>query len=206
MPVEIDYLGEGVTDDIIARRVILHCGAVPGTSYRTPAKGNGKANVDRRLGGLNAGARFKAPVLVVRDLDDDAPCAPELVHRLLPEPDRFMALRICVHSAEAWLMADRTAYARYCGVPVAWVPDAPETQARLKDTILAWTERDRSSRFRRFMAARRKAAVPDWSSLGEWQSSFAEELWDIHAAADSNAAPSLERAIGRVRAIVASLS
>src|SRR5579864_1139042 len=45
--------------------------------------------------------------VVLRDLDTDAPCAPELIRTLLPTPSPRMKLRVAVHEVEAWLLADR---------------------------------------------------------------------------------------------------
>lgn len=70
---------EGTVDTAIARRILgdlgLESGAVHGEK--------GKNWLDRNLRGYNNAARF-APWLVLRDLDRDAECAPELLASLLP--------------------------------------------------------------------------------------------------------------------------
>ncbi|MEO8714989.1 MAG: hypothetical protein ABI369_08245, partial [Acetobacteraceae bacterium] len=106
---EIDYLGEGASDEAIARKLILAVTGLPGVSYRRPRVGTGKQSLDKRLKGLNAGVAYGKPVLVLRDLDHDAPCPAELVAKLLPARHPRLLLRICPRESEAWLMADHAA-------------------------------------------------------------------------------------------------
>lgn len=194
---EVDYLGEGASDEVIARRLISLAGYNPGRSYNRGV--SGKHQLDRRIAGLNAGAAFGPPVLVLRDKDEDAACAGDLVAKLLPNRQPRLLLRICVSAAEAWLMADRQAYARYCGVAVRRVPAEPEKLPRPKDVLLGWIDAHAASRAGPFMLDYRRRGVPDWRSLGIWHSGFAEMDWNPERAAASGAAPSLKRAIQRLR-------
>lgn len=112
---------EGVTDTAVARRLLAHVGLEPGPVYEQ----GGKAGLDRKVQGYNRAAA-KAPWFVLRDLDQDGPCAGAVVGRLLPDRARTMCFRLAVREVEAWLLADRTMIARYLSVAVAVVPLAPE--------------------------------------------------------------------------------
>jgi hypothetical protein len=203
-PLEIDYLGEGPSDDIVARKVILAAAAVPGTSYRRPLTGTGKESLDKRLAGLNAGTVFGKPVLVLRDLNNDAVCPAELVEQLLPERNAGMLLRICVRETETWLMADFAAYAHFCGIKASRIPTMPETLRDPKQVILGWAESGQAKDLRRYLADGRRRGVPDWAILGEWHADFANTHWRPERAEQSGRAPSLSRSLARIKAFVAS--
>ena len=198
IPPTVDFIGEGRSDEVVAAKVISAAGALPGISYGRSTRG--KATLDRRVPGLNAGVGFGRPVLILRDLDHDAPCPAALVAQLLPARHTSCFLRICVRAVEAWLMADRAEYARVCGLPIRAVPSRPEEIDSLKTVILGWVEASRAPRLKRHMDDARRRAVPDWAALGEWHADFATAAWNPVRAADSGAAPSLARTLERLRA------
>ena len=200
--VEIDYCGEGGSDAAIARALIAAAGATPGRDYFHPKK-TGKAALAQRVQGLNAGVVFGSPVLILRDLDQDAPCAGALVGKLVAKRHPRCMIRIAVPSAESWLMADRDAYAAFCGVSIAALPGQPEKNPGLKTLILGWVKAGKATKLSRHMKEARGRGVPDWQSLGEWHADFARSEWDPIRAAKSGLAPSLTRALGRLREIVA---
>lgn len=199
LPVEIDYIGEGTCDDAIAIKLIEAVGASPGTSYRNPKRGNGKATLDRKIAGLNSGAAYGNSVLVLRDLDDDAPCAPALVKKLLPRRNNNLLLRICVKEAESWLFADAKVYASYLGVSIGQIPRDLDSEKDLKSLIIGWAEAGRVPKLHRHLLEARKRGVEDWASLGEWHTLFASEKWCPVRASESGRSASLARALSRIR-------
>lgn len=112
---------EGITDVVVVRRLLHDAGLKMGRLHLT----SGKGKLDAQLKGYNNAARF-APWLVVRDLDRDARCPPEMVKRILPSPAGQMCLRIAVRAMEAWLLADRDAIARFLGIRAVLVPTEVE--------------------------------------------------------------------------------
>lgn len=203
--IEVDYVGEGPSDDVIARRMIVAIDCCPGTSYRRPLKGAGKSSLDARLSGLNKGALHRNPILAIRDLDRDASCAPTLVARLLPDRNPKMLLRISVSTTESWLMADRDAYAKFCGAPIRDIPQAPETVMDLKRLVQELGESGRARHLRRHFDQASASGVPMWGMIGSWHAQFAEDHWDPIRAAESGSAPSLARALRRMRSVVSDL-
>jgi hypothetical protein len=204
--IEIDYVGEGSSDDVIARRIITSVNCLPGTSYRRPLSGTGKNNLDVRLPGLNQGSLYRNSVLALRDLDRDAPCAPALVSKLIPDKNPKMLLRVCVCAAESWLMADRDAYADFCGLPVADIPAELETVVDLKGLIQGFGQSGRARRLRRHLDKGGASGVPLWGMMGSWHAQFAEEHWDPIRAEKSGGAPSLNRTLHRIRQLAADLT
>jgi hypothetical protein len=122
---------EGPTDKAIADRLCAEAGHEVAYAYIT----DGKHELGRRLSGFNEAARW-APWFVLRDLDDDAACAPRLRRRLMPQPSPRMCLRIAVRSVEAWLLADAKGLSRFLGVPQGRVPPSPESLARPKRSLV----------------------------------------------------------------------
>ncbi len=119
-PPEVDYSGEGRSDETIARRLILAADAIPGVSFAQGRRAAGISALDRSLAGLNVSARHRNPVLVLRDLDDDPRCASAVVRDLLPSRSPRCLVRICVREIEAWLMADRDAYRAFSEFTYRW--------------------------------------------------------------------------------------
>lgn len=96
-----------------------------GFSQVVPYDCNGKDKLDANLLGYQAASRF-GPWLVIRDLNNDAECAPDLRGTLISHENPLFCFRVAVREIEAWLMADRVAFSRYIGVPQALVPRDPE--------------------------------------------------------------------------------
>lgn len=197
-PVEVRYWAEGPTDRAMARRLIRAAGGMPGADFAQRRRAApGKDRLDHRLAAFNAAARF-APWLILRDGDGE--CAAELKARLLPRPAPLMLLRIVVPSLEAWLLADREAFADLLGIAPAVVPSSPEQDADPEQTVLALANRSRSRDLRRdFLPADRsgRRIGPGYSSrLIE----FIDGPWEPDRAARS--APSLRRALARLRELI----
>lgn len=122
---------EGPLDAAVAERLIREAGAEPHLVLIR----NGKAPLLQRAGAYNTAARF-APWLVLVDLDADHECAPLARTQWLASPSTHMCFRIAVREIEAWLLADRSGIASFCSIPVARVPDAPESLRDAKRAIV----------------------------------------------------------------------
>ncbi len=87
---------------------------------------SGSGLMKRRLAAFNNAAQA-IPYLLIADLDQTE-CPPALLsqwfRRIARRPQ--LLFRVAVREIEAWLMADRTAFARFLGVAVNRVPAYPE--------------------------------------------------------------------------------
>jgi hypothetical protein len=139
----VNIVVEGDSDAVIVGRVLTHVGLELGSTNIQ----RGKARLDKKLPAFNNAARH-GRWLVLRDLDADAPCASELVGRLLPNPAAHMRLRIAVRAAEAWLIADRDNLMRFLKVGAQQMPTDSDDLADPKQALvnLARRSRDRSIR------------------------------------------------------------
>lgn len=90
----------------------------------------------------------------------------------------------------------------FCGCRVAHVPESPETLDNLKALIQSLGENGTAARLRRHFDKFKPARIPMWGMLGEWHAQFAETHWDPLRAASSGRAPSLKRALDRLREVV----
>lgn len=187
---------EGPSDEIVARRLAEAAGLTVHHAFPS----GGKQKLDERLSGYNNAAQH-SPWLVLRDLDQDAECAPTLVQQLVPRPAPHFLLRVPVRSMEAWLLAHREAMASFLGVRVAQVPEKPET---LPDAKRALVNLARASRRR---AVIQNIVPPDRysSRVGLGYTSriveFALHHWHPEIAAEH--APSLRRCLRALRELTA---
>ncbi len=191
-------LVEGATDEIVARRIVAHCGHEFGVCYGK----HGVGYILQRLGGFAAAASYGSPLLVMVDLmDSGIACARDLIPTLLPDRPALCILRGVVRELESWLLADREAIAAYLGLSLTRVPRDPEA---LPDPKQSFVNLARNCRRR----ARRVAIVPadgmSASTGPDYLGAIAELIrdhWNVERA--SAVAPSLARCVARLRELPA---
>ena len=197
--VEVNYWAEGPTDREVARRLIEQAGGTPGADYaRRRGASPGKDYLDKKLVAFNAGARY-APWLVMRDSDRECPV--EVVTRLLRGPEKWMRFRLVVPMVEAWLIADREAFARFLGVAASDLPRKPELLDQPKTTVIRLAESSRKRDVRADLLPKSHSGRTEGSGYAARLKEFIHEDWCPVRAARS--APSLARAMQRLTDLVA---
>lgn len=196
-PLEINYLVEGAIDAAIARALIRIGGAIPG--MERIARGKGKLIAD--LPKYNSAARHY-PWLAIRDMDHDAACAPELRNSNLPSANELMCFRIAVREAEAWILADRNAFASAIGVSVAAVPNQPEALDDPKQTIVNLARRSRKRAIKIGLVPEQGAGISIGPEYAAWMIEFIQTKWDPMRAVADDSAPSLAKALRGVERLV----
>lgn len=156
----------------------------------------GKAGLDRRLAGFNAAA-FYSDWLVLRDMDQDAECAPSLRTRLLPHPADRMTFRLVVREVESWLLADKEQFAIFFRVAESLIPSAPETLPNPKERLLSLISRSRSKEIKLDMLPRPGSGGREGPLYAARLAEFAERHWRPAIAAKS--CESLARTIVQLR-------
>lgn len=129
---------EGSTDRAVIARVLSVAGLDLGTVYGQ----KGKAHLDSCLKGFNHSAKYR-PWIVVRDLDQDAACAADLVATLLPEPATWMRLRIAARAIESWLLADAESLASFLSIEMTKVPSEPDALPDPKAVLIGLARKSR---------------------------------------------------------------
>lgn len=194
VPVIISAAVEGVTDEAVIRKLIMHVGALPGTVYGK----NGKQHLKDRITGYNNAARH-APWIVLVDLDRDEDCAPPLRTDWVPVPAPQLCFRVAVRAVEAWLLADAEALADFLGVGRRKIHGDPDSLPAPKETLVNLARTSRRKAIREDMVPREgsgRAVGPVYASrLIE----FASFYWQPDNAAHRS--DSLRRAIARVQSL-----
>lgn len=197
-PIEINFVVEGTIDAAVARRLIRLRGAIPGMERVTRGKGTFMAVLPK----YNAAARFQR-WLAIRDLDHDAACAPTLIRAHQVQPHEFWSYRIAVREVEAWLMADRDAFANALGVRIAAIPTQPEVISDPKLVIVNLARQSRRRDVRLGLVPEEGAGIAVGPEYAAWMSAFAENIWDPDRACETAVIPSLVGALRSIQSIAA---
>ncbi len=142
----------------------------------------GKPRLDINLPRYNSAARF-APWIVLRDLDHDAPCAPQLVKQLLPNPSRYMVFRIAKREIESWLMGDIINFCSYFSVARSRLPRASEDLADPKQSLINIMRRSRKRVIREDMVPRQGSGASEGIAYAFHVIQFVLDYWDPSIAA-----------------------
>ncbi len=189
----VKLAAEGVVDVAVCRRLVRETGMIADEEFGL----RGKDHLDKRLRGYNMAAKL-SPWIIARDLDHDAECPGLLSATLLPRPAAYMRFRIVVRSIEAWVVADRVAFAEEFSIDPQWVPRSPESLENPKNDVLGLLLRSASRDVRAGMVLARKGHPtrigPEYNSM---MSDFVDRKWRPTIAAGE--APSLARAILRIK-------
>jgi hypothetical protein len=170
---------EGTTDAAVARRLLLDAGLQPQHEYIT----NGKSGLDQRLAGYNNAARFSC-WLVLRDLDQDAECAPDLRRNLLPQPATHMRLHMPVHAVEAWLLADPETLSRSLSIPQSRFPAAPEMVSHPKRVLVDLARGSRKTAVREALVPAAGTTARVGPGYAAFLTEFATDTWRPAIAAE----------------------
>jgi hypothetical protein len=111
---------------------------------RTIYNRGGNGYLKKNINGFNNAAKG-VPYLVGTDLDE-YDCPPALIADWLAHPKHHnLLIRVAVHEAEAWVLADREGFASFLGISAAKLPEDVEALAKPKETLiqLARTSRKR---------------------------------------------------------------
>jgi len=176
---------QAVVEDMAGEAALIRLASDTGLPAPRIHVKNGKTQIDRRLRSYNQAARW-AVWIVLRDLDTDAECAPDLIKRLIPDRHRNLIVRVAVRAVEAWFPADSSGLGRFLRIPAHVVPQEPEKLMDPKAVLVDLARR-----------SRRKGVKDDMIPPGGYSSrvgigynariiEFAFEFWNpIEASASS---------------------
>jgi hypothetical protein len=186
---------EGIVDEAVARRLVIHAGAHPGTIYGK----NGKSFLRRQINGYNSAARH-FPWLVLVDLDRDWECAPPLRKEWIPDPAPYLCFRIAVREIEAWLMADADTLAAFMSVARNRIAADPENLSDPKAEMVNLARHSRRREVREDMVPREGSGRLVGPAYTSRLVEYVEKRWRPETAA--RRANSLRRAIICLKRII----
>lgn len=189
----VHFAVEGWTDIPVAKRLIRLVGRQPKQVFVA----GGKSRLDPQVTKiLRTSGRLDW--LILRDLDDDAPCAAALVAHLTDGQSlRRVHLRIAVRASESWLLADARAFAGEFSISIHDLPSQPDELVNPKRSVVELCRRSRRAEIRDAMIPRSaggRAVGPEYATR---ISAFAREKWDPERAASRS--PSLSRTLSALR-------
>jgi len=193
-PLEIALVVEDVLSLVLMEKVLMHTGR--GFNVLRPLVERGVGNIQKSVRKYLSASRA-LPHVVLTDLDQ-ATCAPLLRQQwgvaVLPES---MMFRVAVRESEAWVLADRSGFAAFAGIPPSKIPFAPEALPDPKQELINLVRRSRNKRLVAELVPAQGSAVSIGPLYNERLSQFVRERWDVRAALTNS--PSLERTVARLQ-------
>lgn len=187
-----DELSEAVAD-----RLMVDVNNGLHVAVRMGRRGNGY--LKQKLPELTKVART-IPVLLLTDLDR-VECPPKLVSDWSAGRDMppGMLFRVAVREVEAWLLADREAFASFANAPINKLPLKPESLDDPKQALLGivrrYGPREIKNEVLPITGSRSKVGL----GYNQTLSRFVREIWDPRRAAAN--ADSLARTHARLRGL-----
>ena len=108
----VSLVVEGSLDETISKKLISKY--ANHIKIRTTYSMGSRSEIRKRINKYNQAARVY-PFWVLVDLNQDE-CPPILIKEWVPHKNPQLFLRVAVRQVEAWLLADRQAFARFLGV------------------------------------------------------------------------------------------
>jgi hypothetical protein len=193
MTIPVNLATEDELSETVLRKLLDHAdrGYAIGTAYGR----SGFGYLRRTINGWNRAAQF-VPFIVLTDLDLRL-CPTELIEDWLREPRHpNLLLRVAVREVEAWLLADRSNFARYLRVAEKWIPLDPDGLRDPKAALVGVARRSRSERVRDRIVPKRSSTAKQGRDYNACLAEFVQTDWSIEEAAAQSA--SLRRTVARL--------
>ena len=162
---------------------------------RTIYNRGGNGYLKRIIYGLNNAAKG-VPFLVATDLDQ-YDCPPALIDDWLAHPKHHnLLIRVAVHEAEAWVLADREGFASFLGITAARIPEDVEALAKPKETLIQLARASRKRYIRDDICPLPSSTSRIGPNYNARLGGFVSQSWNPTAARVRS--PSLDRTIDRL--------
>lgn len=186
-------VGEGASDVAALKRLV----ALHGLNVAGEYDCRGKSKLDSRLQGFLEASK-RSPWVILRDLDNDAPCAPTFLENRSIQPPPLACFRLAVRTLESWLLADVEGISSWLKVRPSKVPMQPELIPNPKHAVANLASASSSKEIRMKLAPRGDDGAIVGSEYNSAIFSFVSSHWNVQSALDSGRAPSLIKASARI--------
>ncbi len=199
-PIPINLVVEDELSEAVARR-LLESSPQP-YALRIVYSRGGYGYIKEKICGFNNAAKG-TPYLVLTDLDTND-CAPVLIDKWFNKQalQPNLLFRVAVKEVEAWLLAHRSAFAKFVGVREGLVPQDVERIDDPKKKLIDIVRRSRSKRIREDIVPPQRSTRKQGPDYNGRLVAFVEGHWDPRDCA--NVSPSLAKAIHRIDSFVPS--
>lgn len=158
--------------------------------------GRGFGDLKRMAPGFNLASAY-TPYVLLTDLDN-ADCPPAIIDSWLTRPKHpNFVFRVAVREVEAWVLADRRAFARFCGIPVSVVTNRPDDVPDPKAELIRLASRSRYRLVREDVCPPAGSTRVQGPGYNARLAEFVANRWTAERAAVNS--PSLARSLRRIR-------
>ena len=199
-PIPIALVVEDELSEAVARKLLESSSR--SYAIRIVYSRGGYGHIKKNICGFNNAAKG-TPYLVVTDLDTED-CAPALIDKWLKKRTLHpnLVFRVAVKEVEAWLLAHRSAFAKFVGVREGVVPENVEQIDDPKKKLIDIVRRSRRKRLREDIVPPLRSTREQGPNYNGRLVRFVEGPWDPRDCA--NVSRSLEKAILRIDSFVPS--
>ena len=191
---------EDALSEAVARRLVKEY--LPGSCIGNVLGRGGNNVLKSRLNSLNQIAQHIGPVIIITDLDNPSSCPAELVADWtgnLRVSSNFL-MRVAVMEIEAWVIADRHAFANWLGIPDNIVPRNSEDIADPKQALIELTRQSRMRDLRQdIVKSQPDGLFSQGIGYNDRLKGFVSDHWQPDRARQVSA--SLDKAIRRIAEI-----
>ena len=188
---------EDALSNAVSTKILKHFGIE--IVHRIPNTYQGNSYLQRRAPELNRSAAGPPYIFMFTDLDSPQSCPPQLIQSWISAPlNTGFFLRVAVMEVESWIMADRSALAKFLSIPVHRIPSNPDDISNPKEFLVSLARRSNRRRLRDQLVPAPRATTarvgPEYNSRF---SEFVRDYWNLERAAVVS--PSLKRTLDRIR-------
>jgi hypothetical protein len=170
-------------EDALTESLLIKVLSVIPNRYATNTIYNrgGNGYLRRNVNAFNLAARG-IPFLIGTDLDRyDCPLA--LLQDWLVQPKHHnLLLRVAVHEAEAWVIADKENFAKFLGIRSALIRDDPESIQNAKGELIHLASRARKKDIRQDICPPARSTRTVGPNYNPRLAAFVRQLWDPNVA------------------------
>lgn len=193
-PIPINIAVEDPLSEAVLRKILL-CSEQPYIIGSCFSRG-GFGYLKKSIRGFNNAAKG-IPFLVLTDLDRTG-CAPMLIREWLPiSGHRNLMLRVAVREVEAWILADRSAFATFLMISKNLVPVNADEIDDPKRLVVNLARKSKQREVRKAIVPGLKSTAKVGPDYNGSLMLFAERFWNIDEAVKNS--PSLERTVRAVK-------
>ena len=192
-PIPIHLVVEDELSEAVLREMLRQSGRsfAVGAAYQ----GGGFGYLRKNVKGFNHGAKG-TPYFLLTDLDKNE-CAPMLIRGWLTVPlHPNLIFRVAVHEVEAWILADREAFACFLGISPRDIPSEVDSIQDPKEKLISLARTSPKRELKNSLVPRRGSTARVGRDYNGRLSEFVHNRWRLDES--KRVSPSLLRAANAI--------